>query len=249
MWMSLAWARRSMRRRYAGRRQGRDGQRSTRGAKGLRVPPRCTRAAERLRVPPRCTRAAERLRAAPHLHVWQVRRRRPPVSLGGVELSIRVRQLLVVIHRPCPSGRIQQPEHQNSRHPVSGGGAGESTPPPTTTTPPASGTCSAAYTVSSSWRGGYQGGVTVTACSAPIRGWTVTLTYPGAVTVQQAWIATVNASGSQITATNAAYNGTLGGRHEHKLRLPGVRQPGHPPRLTAPQPPDPFRNPLWRVRV
>jgi predicted carbohydrate-binding protein with CBM5 and CBM33 domain len=86
------------------------------------------------------------------------------------------------------------------------------TPPtttPPTTAPPAPGACSAAYAVSSSWQGGYQGAVTVTAGAAPIRGWTVTLTYPGSATVQQVWNATANVSGNRVTATNAAYNGAV----------------------------------------
>jgi chitin-binding protein len=86
------------------------------------------------------------------------------------------------------------------------------TPPVTTppvTTPPAAGGCSATYAVSSTWQGGYQGEVRVTAGSAAIKGWTVTLTYAGGQTVQQGWNATVSASGNTVTATNAGYNGAL----------------------------------------
>jgi lytic cellulose monooxygenase (C4-dehydrogenating) len=83
------------------------------------------------------------------------------------------------------------------------------TTPPATTTPPAPGACSAAYSVSSQWSGGYQGNVTVTAGSTAISGWRVTLSYPSATPVQQGWNATVSASGSTVTATNAAYNGAL----------------------------------------
>jgi lytic cellulose monooxygenase (C4-dehydrogenating) len=82
-----------------------------------------------------------------------------------------------------------------------------STAPPTTTAP--TGACSAAYTMSSQWQGGYQGNVTVTAGSAAIKGWTVSLTYPSAPAVQQAWNATVSVSGTTVKATNTAYNGTL----------------------------------------
>jgi len=86
------------------------------------------------------------------------------------------------------------------------------TPPTTapTTAPPASGACTAAYTVGSQWSGGYQGDVTVTAGSTAIKGWTVQLNYAGSTTVQQAWNATVSASGTTVTATNASYNGALG---------------------------------------
>jgi chitin-binding protein len=91
------------------------------------------------------------------------------------------------------------------------------TTPPTTapttatpTTPPATGACTAAYSVTSQWQGGYQSNVTVTAGSTALKNWIVTLTYPSAQTIQQAWSATVNASGTTVTATNASYNGTLG---------------------------------------
>jgi chitin-binding protein len=50
----------------------------------------------------------------------------------------------------------------------------------------------------------------VTAGAGAIKGWTVTLTYPAAQSVQQAWNATVTASGSSVTARNVAYNGPLG---------------------------------------
>ncbi|WBB98818.1 lytic polysaccharide monooxygenase [Solwaraspora sp. WMMA2080] len=93
------------------------------------------------------------------------------------------------------------------------------TPPPTTappttapptTPPPGSAGCTASYTVASSWSGGFQGEVRVTAGSSAISGWTVTLAYPSGQTVQQAWNATVSASGSTVTARNVAYNGSLG---------------------------------------
>lgn len=88
-----------------------------------------------------------------------------------------------------------------------------STPPPTTppptTPPPATGACTASYAVTSSWQGGFQGEVRVTAGPAAIRGWTVSLAYPAAQTIQQGWNATVTASGSTVTATNAGYNGSL----------------------------------------
>jgi chitin-binding protein len=80
---------------------------------------------------------------------------------------------------------------------------------PTTPAPPATGACSATYAVSSSWQGGYQGEVKVTAGTTAVKGWTVTLAYPGAQTIQQGWNATVSASGSTVTATNAGYNGAL----------------------------------------
>jgi chitin-binding protein len=63
--------------------------------------------------------------------------------------------------------------------------------------------------VTSAWQGGFQGEVKVTAGPAPIKGWTVSLAYPAGQTIQQGWNATVSASGSTVTATNAGYNGAL----------------------------------------
>ena len=42
-----------------------------------------------------------------------------------------------------------------------------------------------------------------------IKSWTVTLTYPSAQTVQQAWNATVTTSGNTVTGKNVSYNGTV----------------------------------------
>ncbi len=86
-----------------------------------------------------------------------------------------------------------------------------STTPPVTTSPPppATGACTATYAVTSSWQGGFQGEVRVAAGPAAIRGWTVSLAYPASQTIQQGWNATVTASGSTVTATNAGYNGAL----------------------------------------
>jgi len=81
--------------------------------------------------------------------------------------------------------------------------------PPPPSNPPATGACSASYSVTSSWSGGFQAGVSVTAGAAAIKGWTVTLAYPSAQGIQQAWNATVTASGSSVTARNVAYNGAL----------------------------------------
>ncbi|MEV6350595.1 lytic polysaccharide monooxygenase [Actinoplanes sp. NPDC051851] len=79
-----------------------------------------------------------------------------------------------------------------------------------TTTPPSTGSgCSAAVAVASQWSGAYQATVTVTAGSAAIKAWAVTLTYGAAQTVQQSWNATVLTSGNDIQATNASYNGAL----------------------------------------
>ncbi|WJK39668.1 cellulase family glycosylhydrolase [Solwaraspora sp. WMMA2056] len=86
------------------------------------------------------------------------------------------------------------------------------TAPPTTappTTPPPAGACSATYTIVGQWQGGFQGEVRVTAGGSGTTGWRVVWTYANGQTVNQAWNATVTRNGSQVTATNVSYNGTL----------------------------------------
>ncbi|TNH30591.1 spore coat protein CotH [Micromonospora orduensis] len=96
---------------------------------------------------------------------------------------------------------------------TAGWGGAVTTPPPTTpppTTPPPAAGCSATYTVTSQWTGGFQGEVRVTAGTSPIGGWTVTWTLANGQSVTQAWNATVTSQGSTVTARNVAYNGALG---------------------------------------
>ncbi|GAA3731177.1 endoglucanase [Spinactinospora alkalitolerans] len=69
--------------------------------------------------------------------------------------------------------------------------------------------CTAAYSVTNEWSDGFQANVTVTADSG-IDGWTVTWDFADGQSVNQAWNATVTSSGTQVTATDAGYNGLLG---------------------------------------
>jgi poly(hydroxyalkanoate) depolymerase family esterase len=78
----------------------------------------------------------------------------------------------------------------------------------TTTGGSGSGGCSAAFSAPNPWPGGFVGNVTVTANQA-LSGWRVTLTLPTGVSVTGSWNATVSGSTGTVTATNAAYNGTL----------------------------------------
>jgi hypothetical protein len=74
------------------------------------------------------------------------------------------------------------------------------TPPP----------CTATYSVTNSWPGGFQGQVTVANAGSGIRnGWTVKWTFPGSQQLTQMWNATYTQSGEQVTATNASYDGTI----------------------------------------
>ncbi|GIJ29431.1 hypothetical protein Vqi01_45930 [Micromonospora qiuiae] len=84
------------------------------------------------------------------------------------------------------------------------------TPIPPTSTPPPSVGCSATYSISNEWQGGFQGDVRVTAGSSAINGWTVRWTFANGQTVTQSWNATLTSSGSTVTARNVDYNGRLG---------------------------------------
>ncbi|MFI5931317.1 cellulase family glycosylhydrolase [Actinoplanes sp. NPDC051494] len=83
------------------------------------------------------------------------------------------------------------------------------TTPPPTTPPPTGLGCTPAYSVTGQWQGGFQGEVKVTAGSAAIKSWTVTMTFANGQTVSQAWNATATSSGSTVTARNVSYNGAL----------------------------------------
>jgi cellulose 1,4-beta-cellobiosidase len=83
-------------------------------------------------------------------------------------------------------------------------------PPPTTTTPSGGAGCSAAYSVTNSWAGGFQAQVKVTnSGSAPINGWSLGWTFPGDQKISNMWNAGFTQSGTQVQATNASYDGAL----------------------------------------
>jgi lytic cellulose monooxygenase (C4-dehydrogenating) len=77
---------------------------------------------------------------------------------------------------------------------------------------PSSGTkaCTAAYTKTSEWAGGFGGTVSVTAGTAAITAWTVQLTFANGQTITSSWNANLTSNGATVTATNTSYNGSLG---------------------------------------
>ncbi|RKN45351.1 glycosyl hydrolase family 95 catalytic domain-containing protein [Micromonospora endolithica] len=83
------------------------------------------------------------------------------------------------------------------------------TPSPTPTDTPAPSGARATYRVTNSWSGGFQGEVTVTAGATPIRGWTVTWTFPDGQAVSQIWGGAHTQSGANVRVTNVDYNGAL----------------------------------------
>jgi endo-1,4-beta-xylanase len=79
------------------------------------------------------------------------------------------------------------------------------TPPPTTPPPTGSKTCSAAFSVASSWNGGFVGSVRVTAGAAAISRWSVGLNVPSGTSITNLW----NGQLSGSTVTSMSYNGSV----------------------------------------
>jgi cellulase/cellobiase CelA1 len=63
--------------------------------------------------------------------------------------------------------------------------------------------------VDSSWSGGFQSTVTVTAGSSPIKGWSVQWAFSNGEQLVQAWNATTTTTGSTVNARNVSWNGAL----------------------------------------
>ncbi|MBW8802068.1 MAG: cellulose binding domain-containing protein, partial [Streptomyces sp.] len=70
--------------------------------------------------------------------------------------------------------------------------------------------CTAAYSVSSDWGGGFNAEVKVTN-SGPtaLSSWKVTWTWPGSQKVTSMWNASYTQTGATVTATNASHNGAV----------------------------------------
>jgi endo-1,4-beta-xylanase len=84
-----------------------------------------------------------------------------------------------------------------------------STTPSSTSPAGGAGSCSASYTTTSSWSGGFNGQVTVTAGSSAINGWTVKLTLASGQTISSLWNGTNTGTSGSISVTNASFNGAL----------------------------------------
>ena len=83
-------------------------------------------------------------------------------------------------------------------------------PSTATTAPAGSGGCTAAYSVTNSWTGGFTANVNITAGSASISGWRVTLTLPSGAAIASLWNGVSSGTSGTVTVSNASYNGTLG---------------------------------------
>ncbi len=94
--------------------------------------------------------------------------------------------------------------------------------------------CQAQYQVNE-WSGGFTATVTVSAGSTPLTGWTVSWPSAGDQRVTSAWNATVSQSGSAVTATNLAWNGSVpaGGSTQFGLQGTDGQSDAAPANLTV----------------
>ena len=69
--------------------------------------------------------------------------------------------------------------------------------------------CRVDYTISSSWPGGFGANVTITNLGDPVNGWRLTWSFGAGQTITQLWNGSSTQSGSQVTVTNASYNGGI----------------------------------------
>jgi polygalacturonase len=70
-------------------------------------------------------------------------------------------------------------------------------------------TCQVAYSVASSWPGGFTAGITITNEGAATTSWTLAFTFPGNQTVSSGWNGTFTQSGANVSVASLSYNGAL----------------------------------------
>jgi hypothetical protein len=76
--------------------------------------------------------------------------------------------------------------------------------------PPVPASCTATYSVTNSYPGGFQGQITVTDTgNSPVNGWKLGWTFPGNQQITSLWGGVYTQSGQNVTVTNAPYNGTI----------------------------------------
>nr|WP_269327283.1 cellulose binding domain-containing protein [Kineosporia mesophila] len=71
---------------------------------------------------------------------------------------------------------------------------------------PPSGACTGVYSTASSWNGGFSGSVKVTAGSAAVKAWSVTMLLPSGTSITSVWNGALS-GGNKVA--NASWNGSL----------------------------------------
>ncbi len=139
-------------------------------------------------------------------------------TFSGSTVSVPAESIVVLSNgtgsSPSPSASpstSQSPSASASPSPSQSTSPSQS--PSTSPSASASGTstgCTATWSVTNSWSGGFQLGFTVTNNGkAATTGWTVGYAWPGSQTVSQIWSASETQTGAAVTATNLSYDGAL----------------------------------------
>ena len=90
----------------------------------------------------------------------------------------------------------------------SGSPTGSPSPSPTATGGRVS--CTAAYSLTSSWPGGFQAQIVLTNTgTSPVSPWSLTFTFGGDQKISSLWNGVATQSGTQVTVKNAAYDATI----------------------------------------
>lgn len=69
--------------------------------------------------------------------------------------------------------------------------------------------CRVDYSIGSQWPGGFNATVVVTNLGDPVNGWRLSWSFSGDERITQSWNGSHTQSGAQVTAVNAAWNGTI----------------------------------------
>ena len=107
---------------------------------------------------------------------------------------------------PTPVSALKESELQAIQFALPG--AVNGTPPPTGTSAPVS--CSAAYSLTNSWSGGFQAQIVLTNTgTTSISPWTLAFAFGGDQQIASLWNATYTQSGASVTVTAESYNATI----------------------------------------
>ena len=133
------------------------------------------------------------------------------VQSGAISATVPARSLVTYVIPASSSGSTPTPGTTPTPTP---GTTPTPTPTPGTTptptpTPVSGATCKASYVVNQ-WQGGFTANITLTNTgTSAINGWTLKFTFPGSQAVTQGWNGVYAQQGSNVTITNASYNGSI----------------------------------------